>query len=301
MATFTVPIAMTEPELRLLQTLVYQECGMCFDQHRIHFLCDRLQRRLKACNLDSFYSYYRLLTSHEGKKELGALLENLTVNETSFFRNAPQLELFSKVVLENLLRKKQERRDWSLRFWSAGCSTGQEPYTMAIQLCDALAYYYLRNPLPFEMPSPKPLIPPPWKVEIIASDISYSALLQAEQGVYTDHQMESVDYTCRLRYFEKMGDKYSVKATLKRLVQFDFHNLKAEFLPQGNDIIFCRNVMIYFDEAEQKRLIDKFYRCLNPEGYLFVGHAESLFGLTTKFKMVHQNNGTAYQRIEVPS
>lgn len=301
MATFTVPIAMTEPELKLLQTLVYQECGMCFDEHRIHFLCDRLQRRLKACNLDSFYSYYRLLTSHEGKRELGALLENLTVNETSFFRNVPQLELFSKVVLENLLRKKQERRDWSLRFWSAGCSTGQEPYTMAIQICDALAYYYLRNPLPFDMPTPKPLIPPPWKVEIIASDISYSALLQAEQGVYTDHQMESVDYTCRLRYFEKMSEKYSVKTTLKRLVQFDFHNLKAEFLPQGNDVIFCRNVMIYFDEAEQKRLIDKFYRCLNPEGYLFVGHAESLFGLTTKFKMIHQNNGTAYQRIEVPA
>lgn len=301
MATFTVPIAMTEPELKLLQMLVYQECGMCFDEHRIHFLCDRLQRRLKVCNLDSFYSYYRLLTSHEGKKELGALLENLTVNETSFFRNVPQLELFSKVVLENLLRKKQERRDWSLRFWSAGCSTGQEPYTMAIQLCDALAYYYLRNPLPFDMPTPKPLIPPPWKAEIIASDISYSALLQAEQGVYTDHQMEAVDYTCRLRYFEKMGDKYSVKTTLRRLVQFDFHNLKAEFLPQGNDVIFCRNVMIYFDEAEQKRLIDKFYRCLNPEGYLFVGHAESLFGLTTKFKMIHQNNGTAYQRIEVPA
>jgi len=299
MATFTAPITMTEPELKLLQTLVYQECGMCFDEHRIHFLCDRLQRRLKACNLDSFYSYYRLLTSREGKKELEALLENLTVNETSFFRNIPQLELFSKVVLENLLHKKQERRDWSLRFWSAGCSTGQEPYTMAIQLCDALAYYYLRNPLPFDMPSPKPLIPPPWKVEIIASDISYSALLQAEQGIYTDHQMESVDYTCRLRYFEKMGDKYSVKATLKRLVQFDFHNLKAEFLPQGNDVIFCRNVMIYFDEAEQKRLIDKFHRCLNPEGYLLVGHAESLFGLTTKFKMIHQNNGTAYQRTEV--
>ncbi|MGH9732788.1 MAG: CheR family methyltransferase, partial [Candidatus Acidiferrales bacterium] len=215
MATFTAPITMTEPELKLLQTLVYQECGMCFDEHRIHFLCDRLQRRLKACNLDSFYSYYRLLTSREGKKELEALLENLTVNETNFFRNIPQLELFSRVVLENLLHKKQERRDWSLRFWSAGCSTGQEPYTMTIQLCDALAYYYLRNPLPFDMPSPKPLIPPPWKVEIIASDISYSALLQAEQGIYTDHQMESVDYTCRLRYFEKMGDKYSVKATLK--------------------------------------------------------------------------------------
>jgi len=172
---------------------------------------------------------------------------------------------------------------------------------MAIQICDALAYYYLRNPLPLDVPSPKPMIPPPWKVEIVASDISYSALLQAEQALYSDNQMEAVDYTCRLRYFKKMGDKYAVKQALKRLVQFDFHNLKAEFLPERNDIIFCRNVMIYFDEAEQKRLIDKFYRCLNPEGYLFVGYAESLFGLTTKFKMIHQNNGTAYQRIEVPA
>ena len=148
------------------------------------------------------------------------------------------------------------------------------------------------------MPTPKPLIPPPWKVEIVASDISYSALLTAQQGIYTEAQMETVDYTCRLRYFDKVGDKYSVKPALKSLVQFDFHNLKTEYLPQRNDAIFCRNVMIYFDEAEQKRLIDKFHRCLNPEGYLFVGHAESLFGLTKRFHMIHQNNATVYQRIE---
>jgi chemotaxis methyl-accepting protein methylase len=111
-------------------------------------------------------------------------------------------------------------------------------------------------------------------------------------------QMEPVDYTCRLRYFEKVGDKYAVKQQLKDLVQFDFHNLKTEFLPRRNDMILCRNVMIYFDEAEQKRLIDKFWHCLNPGGYLFVGHAESLFGLTQKFKMIHENNGTAYQRLE---
>jgi len=298
MATFTMPVTLTEPELKLLQTLVYQECGMCFDEHRIHFLCDRLHRRLKACNIDSFFNYYRLLTSREGKKELAALLENLTVNETSFFRNLPQLQLFSKVILENLLRNKQERHDYSLRFWSAGCSTGQEPYTIAIAVSDALAYYFLRNPLPFDLPSPRPLIPPPWKVEIVASDISYSALLQGQQGIYTEAQMEPVDYTCRLRYFEKQGDKYAVKPALKSLLQFDFHNLKTEFLPQRNDVIFCRNVMIYFDEAEQKRLIEKFYRCLNPNGYLFVGHAESLFGLSAKFKMIHENNGTAYQRLE---
>jgi chemotaxis protein methyltransferase CheR len=296
--TLATQVPLTEAELKLLQTLVYQECGMYFDERRTHFLRDRLQRRLKACQMESFYSYYRLLTSREGKQELIALLENLTVNETSFFRLRPQLDLFQKVILEDILKRKQERRDWSLRIWSAGCSTGQEPYTLALLVCDALAYYYLRNPLPFEMPTPKPLIPPPWKVEILASDINYSALLTAQQGIYTEAQMETVDYTCRLRYFEKIGEKYLVKPALKNLVQFDFHNLKTEYLPQRNDAIFCRNVMIYFDEPEQKRLVDKFHHCLNPEGYLFVGHAESLFGLTTKFHMIHQNNATVYQKIE---
>ncbi|HUN87566.1 MAG TPA: CheR family methyltransferase [Terriglobales bacterium] len=297
MASATIPI--TEPELKLLQTLVYQECGMYFDERRAHFLQDRLQRRLRACRLDTFYSYYRLLTSREGRAELSALLEILTVNETSFFRNKPQLDLFQKDILEETLHRKQERRDWTLRLWSAGCSTGQEPYTMAMQVADALAYYYLRNPLPFDMPSPKPLIPPPWKVEILASDISYSALRTAQEGTYSEQQMEPVDYMFRLRYFDKLGDQYQVKKAVRELVHFDFHNLKTEFLPQRNDFIFCRNVMIYFDEAEQKRLIDKFYRCLNSGGYLFVGHAESLFGLTDRFRMVHQNNGTAYHKIEV--
>jgi len=111
--------------------------------------------------------------------------------------------------------------------------------------------------------------------------------------------MSTVDYTFRLRYFDKVGDRYAIKKALKEMVHFDFHNLKTEYLPQRNDVIFCRNVMMYFDVAEQKRLVEKFYRCLNPGGYLFVGHAESLLGLTEKFHMVHKDSGTAYQRIEV--
>ncbi len=273
---------------------------MHFDERRSHFLQDRLNRRLKECRLDSFYSYYRLLISNEGKDELARLLENLTVNETSFFRNKAQLDLFHRYILDDLLRRKQTHRDFSLRVWSAGCSTGQEPYTVAMLIADALAYYYLRNPLPMEMSTPKPLVPPPWKVEILASDISYSVLRAGQEGTYNESQMASVDYSYRLRYFDKVGDRYAVKKALKELVYFDFHNLKTEYLPQRYDIILCRNVMMYFDEPEQKRLIEKFWRCLNPEGYLFVGHAESLLGLTDKFTMLHRNSGTAYQRIEVP-
>ena len=272
---------------------------MHFDERRTHFLQDRLLRRLKECRVDSFYGYYRLLISQEGKGELAKLLENLTVNETSFFRHKVQLDLFQKFVLEELLKQKQTRREYSVRVWSAGCSTGQEAYTLAMLIADGLAYYHLRNSLPVELRLPKPLVAPPWRVEVLASDISYSVLRAGQEGSYGESQMASVDYSFRLRYFDKMGDRYAVKKTLKDLVHFDFHNLKTEYLPQRNDVIFCRNVMMYFDEAEQKRLVEKFYRCLNPGGYLFVGHAESLLGLTDKFQMIHRNSGTAYQRIEV--
>jgi len=301
MASPGLQLQLSDPELKLLQTLVYQECGMHFDSRRAHFLQDRLQRRIKECQVDSFYSYYRLLISPQGKEELTKLLENLTVNETSFFRNKAQLELFHKHVLDDLLRRKQEKRDFSLRLWSAGCSTGQEPYTMAMLVADALSYHCLRNPSGHELPVPKPLIAPPWKVEILASDINYSVLRAGQEGIYAEHHMSSVDYNYRLRHFDKVGDRYAVKKALKELVHFDFHNLKTEYLPQHNDVIFCRNVMMYFDEAEQKRLIEKFFRCLNPTGYLFVGHAESLLGLTDKFNMIYRDTGTAYQKLEVTS
>src|SRR5271155_3590087 len=217
MSSAGVQTQLSEPELKLLQTLVYQECGMHFDARRAHFLQDRLQRRLKECQLDSFYSYYRLLISQQGKQELSRLLENLTVNETSFFRNKAQLDLFQRDVMDDILRRKQERRDYSVRVWSAGCSTGQEPYTMAMQVADALSYHYLRNPLPIEASLPKPMVPAPWRLEILASDINYSVLRAAQEGSYAEHQMAAVDYGYRLRYFDKVGERYAVKKNVKEL------------------------------------------------------------------------------------
>jgi chemotaxis protein methyltransferase CheR len=296
----TAAVQLNKSELKLLQALVYQECGMYFDERRTHFLEDRLQRRLKERQIDSFYSYYRLLISDQGREELSRLLEDLTVNETSFFRNKAQLDLFHKYILEDLFRLKHEGKQHSLKIWSAGCSTGQEAYTLAMLVADGLGYFTLRNPPAVAATYPKPLVPLPWKVEIRASDINYSVLRAAESGVYSESQMASVDYSYRLRYFDKLGDRYAVKKTVKEMVHFDFHNLKTEYLPQYNDVIFCRNVMMYFDEAEQKRLIDKFARCLNPGGYLFVGHAESLLNITDKFTMIYRNSGTGYQKVEAP-
>jgi chemotaxis protein methyltransferase CheR len=299
MSSPALAIQLSEAEMRLLQTLVYQECGMFFDARRAHFLQDRLQRRLRECRMDSFYSYYRLLISAAGRQELIKLVENLTVNETSFFRNKAQLDLFHKQILDEIVAKKEERREYQIRIWSAGCSTGQEPYTIAMLVADALAYYQLRMPGAGEFAWPRPLIPPPWRVEIPASDINYTVLRAAQEGIYNEHQMSSVDYSYRLRYFDKVGERYAIKKAIKEPVHFDFHNLKTEFLPQQHDVIFCRNVMMYFDEAEQRRVVEKFYRCLSPGGYLLVGHAESLLGLSQKFAMVYRNSGTAYKRIEV--
>jgi chemotaxis protein methyltransferase CheR len=298
MSSPAIAIQLSESEMRLLQALVYQECGMYFDARRTHFLQDRLQRRLRECRMDSFYSYYRLLISASGRDELMCLLQNLTVNETSFFRNKAQIDLFHKQILGEIIRQKQHDQQPTIRIWSAGCSTGQEAYTIAMLVADALAYHQLRTPPSGNIQWPKPLVPPPWKVEIPASDINYSVLRAGQEGLYNEHQMASVDYAYRLRYFDKVGERYAVKGTIKDIVHFDFHNLKTEFLPQKNDVIFCRNVMMYFDEAEQRRLIEKFYRCLNPGGYLLVGHAERLLGLTEKFTMVYRNSGTAYKRIE---
>src|SRR5215470_17255956 len=184
--------ALTEAELKLLQALVYQECGMYFDERRTHFLQDRLLRRLKECGVDSFYSYYRLLISDAGRGELAQLLENLTVNETSFFRNKAQLDLFHKHILDEVIRKKEATGETGLRIWSAGCSTGQEPYTIAMLVADALAYHQLRRPATPETTWPKPLVPPPWRVEIPASDINYSVLRAGQEGIYPEHQMATV-------------------------------------------------------------------------------------------------------------
>jgi chemotaxis protein methyltransferase CheR len=299
MSSPALAVQLSQAEMRLLQTLVYQECGMYFDARRTHFLQDRLQRRLRECRMDSFYSYYRLLISPHGREELNTLLEHLTVNETSFFRNKAQLELFHKHVLDEIIRDKHAAGNFHIRIWSAGCSTGQEPYTIAMLLADALAYHQLRLPVQQGGSWPKPLVAAPWTVEIPASDINYSVLRAGQEGIYNEHQMSSVDYSYRMRFFDKVGEHYAIKKGIKELVHFDFHNLKTEFLPQANDVIFCRNVMMYFDEAEQRRLIEKFYRCLRPGGYLLVGHAETLLGLTDKFTMVYRNSGTAYKRLEV--
>jgi chemotaxis protein methyltransferase CheR len=271
----------SEDEFRLFRDLIHRECGLYFSDNKKAFLSSRIGKRLAARSIGSFYRYYRYLKEGgaEQEEELLRLLDVLTINETSFFRNLPQFEFFEHLVLPELAERK--RRDGVPRFriWSAGCSTGEEPYSIAISALETL--------VPWSA----------WDVRIYASDLSLTALERADFGIYPETKLNGVDSSRRKRYFELGRDGYRVRDEVKRLVVYDFHNLKHENGLGELDVVFCRNVMIYFDAEEQERVVAKLVRALKPGGYLFLGHSESVQGKVEGLKFVHHDRGTAYQKV----
>jgi chemotaxis protein methyltransferase CheR len=269
---------LTDDEFRLFSHLIYNESGITIKDTKRDFLQARLQKRLQANSLNSYYRYYKFVTDKtQGKRELLDLVDSLTINETSFFRNKPQFDLFTNIVIPELKQKKTQEK--KLRCWSAGCSRGQEAYSIAMSVLDTLES------------------PETWDIKILASDISLRVLDSAQKGVYSENEIETVRSEYQKEFFDKVNDHYQVKPNVKKLVVFDFHNLKHENGVAGLDVIFCRNVMIYFDRDEQKRLVDKFHKSLTDGGYLFVGHTESLQGLSDKFKFLYHNKGAVYQKV----
>lgn len=271
---------LTDDEFALFRALVYQEAGIALPPERRGFVAARVHGRLQARGLRSPFQYYRLLSDGpDGKAELLHFLDLLTINETSFFRNGPQFDLLRGQILPEVLDRKARRGETALRIWSAGCASGQEPYSLAMAVLEL-------------NPTARGIAP-----RIYASDISFTALEFAQRGLYPADKVRGVPPTFLLRHFERRDGGYVVKEEVRRLIVFDYHNLKHENGLTDLDIVFCRNVMIYFDEAEQRRLVEKFCRALRPQGYLFLGHAESLQGLTTAFRFVYVNNGIAYQKV----
>ncbi len=270
---------LSDDEFKLFSHLVYNESGLIIKETKKEFLQARLQKRLQANNLTSYYRYYKFVTDKtRGKRELLDLVDSLTINETSFFRNRPQFDLFSSLIIPALLKKKSTN-DRKIRLWSAGCSRGQEPYSIAMSVL-----------MQAEFAST-------WDIKILASDISLRMLESAQKGIFSERDMEAVSPEMRSRYFDKIDENYQVKTRVRQLIVFDYHNLKHENGLRGLEVIFCRNVMIYFDHQEQVRLIEKFYNCLADDGYLFLGHAESLQGLSDKFRFIFHNKGAVYQKI----
>lgn len=272
--------AMTDEEFRLFKTLVYDECGIHLKPEKKDFLQNRVNQRMRATGIKSYYRYYKLITGEgaDYKSELLALLDALTINETSFYRNKPQLDLFQNIVLPELLHRKRAKNDFSLKFWSAGCSMGQEPYTIAMILNDVMTD--IKG----------------WKVNILASDLSLTVLEAAQQGIYPKEKMDGVDEHSCHKYFTPKDGNFHVRDELKRLITFDFHNLMYDNGVRDIDVIFCRNVLIYFDMQTQKAVIERFHQCLAPKGYLFLGHTETLQGVNENFVFIHKDRGTVYQK-----
>jgi len=272
----TLPIP--DREYRLLRELVYEECGFNLGAEKRTFLESRIRRRMEELGVTSAGDYYFLVkhSAHRGN-ELPAFLDSLMICETSFFRNAPQFGLLRDQILPELVSRKEKAGSRLIRVWSAGCSTGQEPYSALIAMLESLS----------DADS--------WSLRVYASDLSYTALERARAGAYRKDQLKGIDEALREKYFEAHEGGFVISKALKRRVAFRHENLKKDGGLRDLDIIFCRNVLIYFDAKEQKRLVKQFARCLIPGGYLFLGHAESLQGISNEFSMLHKNKGIAYR------
>lgn len=251
------PVAISEHELAEIRLFIERRSGILFDESRTRFLSSRLAKHLKHRRLAHGMDLLRLISASNTEYE--ALLEVLLTQETSFVRYPAVYEALEKRVLPELHGKKFWHNPRSLRIWSAGCSTGQEPYSIAMSLQETLEF------------------PDGWNIEILATDISRHALDVAQRGQYSRRELASLASDQIETYFRSAsGDEYRVKPRLRNMITFAQMNLVQMVYMGRFDCIFCMNVLIYFSEDLRAKLIRRFHECLEPDGYLFLGHAESV-------------------------
>lgn len=272
-------VTLQPEEFRLLRDFISGYCGLYFDEQSLYFLERRLQNRLAENQLTTFLDYYYLLLYGSGKeKELRCVVDVLTTNETYFFREMNQLKTFGEEIVPEVAGRKKKNR---LRLWSAGCSTGEEPYTLAM--------------LVMEHPSLQG-----WEVEIFASDISQRVLETARRGIYRASSFRSMEPSFREKYFRRLdSSRLRIDDGVRSLVNFGHLNLLRDdswTILGSFDIIFCRNVMIYFNLESRKRMVDNFHRKLGEGGFLLLGHAESLMNISTAFGLRHFRHDMVYQK-----
>ena len=261
-----------DDDFTLFQNLISQETGIYFSHDRKQHLQMALDERLVKGDYGSYRDYYHFIQSHPHREaEVRHLITLITVGETSFFRNAPHFEALRNLVLPEIIERKRKSRK-IIRIWSAGCSRGSEPYSIAMALQETL-------------PSPQD-----WSISIFATDINHHVLDFAQKGVYTLRDLSNVPEEYIQRYFHKSDQHYQVVDQIKKHVKFSYHNLaKSSFRSpevESLDIVFCRNVTIYFDLQTTKRIVEQFYDCLSDGGYLFIGHAETLWQITDKYELI---------------
>ena len=281
MFVFNADIPLHLEEFRLLRDFIYQYCGLYFSEDSKYLLEKRLNKRLLDLRLANFRDYYfQLRYGQQRDQELATAIDLLTTNETYFFREEFQLKTFIEEVIPEIVRAKEGRSDKQLRIWSAGCSSGEEPYTLAMLLLDQQ-------------------LPRGWNVEIIGTDICQRVLKIAREGIYGEHSFRAMSAEYRERFFTPVDQKWQIDDRVRSLVSISHLNLldrsRVRLLGQM-DVIFCRNVIIYFDLDAKRRVIKTLRDSLNPEGYLMLGHSESLMNISTDFKLRHFANDMVYQR-----
>lgn len=278
-----VELIMSDEEFHLLRDCVYSHCGIFFDNDSKYLLEKRLARRVTTLNLPSFRDYYHYLKYNRKKdQELMDIMDILTTNETYFFRESFQLKAFTDEIIPELIKAKGSTGSRSLRIWSAGCSTGEEAYTIAMLLHGIKG---LRG----------------WNIEIIGTDISQRVLQHARRAVYGKSSFRATDEEYVKRFFVEQDDGFKVCDEIRNLVTISHLNLfdtnRMVMLGKMN-LIFCRNVIIYFDPAAKKRVVESYFNSLCDGGYLLLGHSESLMNITTLFTLRHFKNDMIYQKPE---
>ena len=275
----TSTVARGSAEIDLFRTLLSSRAGMTFGQSREAFLEGRLRRRMAKAGARSLYEYYRIVTTPgTGAPELQALVDEVSVNETSFFRNPSHFDFLERSAFLERMRERQRAGVKRLRVWSAGCSTGQEAYSIAMVFFETAVFHES------------------WDFALTGTDVSARAVARAKAGEYEGRQLENVSVERRRRFFEPKEDRHAIRPWVRKGIEFVRGNVLDGPPWPDVDIVFCRNVMIYFDAAHQQRLARRLAEALTPGGYLFLGHTESLRGLSEAFNMVSLHPGVAYQR-----
>jgi chemotaxis protein methyltransferase CheR len=267
---------LSEHELSEIRMLIEERSGIHFDDSRERFFSTRVKEHIHTNKLERGIDLLR--TIRKSNVEYEALVERLLTQETSFFRYPGVYEAFEKRVLPELHVKKFWKNPRTLRIWSAGCSTGEEPYSIAITISDSLTFADA------------------WNVEILATDIGRVALKHAENGVYSGRSIGSVSEKQLATHFSPMGDKQQVRPRLRKMVNFAAVNLASAVYVGRMDVIFCMNVMIYFTEERRRALVQRFYETLEPGGYLFLGHSESISKMPVKFQAIVLNDCILYRK-----
>jgi len=268
-------VVLNDADFDLYRNLIYKESGITFTQTNRSILESRLKERLREENVATAKAYYDKIT--QSQEALKVFLDSITTNLTRFFRNQAHFDALEKYVIPQLQDIKRGGGN-TIKIWSAGCSTGEEPYTISMLMADILA--------------------PPWKYEIVASDISLKCLMTAKEGFYKDDRIVGVPDNYLKKYFDKVDGGFKVRPEIQSKIRFDYHNLKNDSGLRDMDIVFCRNVIIYFDEAAQTAVMNRFWTSMASKSFLFIGHSESLFGMDTQFEFVKTDWATFYRKFK---